>query len=170
MLVFIFIIATLATNCAVSYAASGCNACQLRDEFVVENGYKCFPLNNGHVACTCPDQRYTIDKPCRICERNNICGGPDNFCSEILGSTSSGQDGEIHHFSCFCADFSFYIGKACPASSTTTQTSTMTTTTTAATTSTTSTTVIMTMTTTSMTTTTDTMTITTTTMLVPGKK
>ncbi|CAF1306361.1 unnamed protein product [Adineta ricciae] len=155
MLAFIFIIATLATNCAVSYAASGCDACRLRDEFVAENGYKCFPLNNGHVACTCPDQRYTIDKPCRICERNSICGGPDNFCSEILDSTSSGQDGNTHHFSCFCADFSFYIGKACPASSTTMQTSTMTMTTT---------------TTTPMTTTIGTTTIMTTTMAIPAQK
>ncbi|UJR27630.1 hypothetical protein I4U23_008911 [Adineta vaga] len=127
MHVFLFIIVAASTVFSTSQAASNCSLCNLGEEFIPSNGYNCFSLSNAHVACTCPDQRYTLDKPCRICERENICGdNAGNLCSEVLDTVSSTQNDETHHFSCFCTDYTFFIGKACP-STTTVATSTTTT-------------------------------------------
>jgi hypothetical protein len=43
-----------------------CSVCRLDDSFNDSNGYSCFNLNDEHIACTCPDLRYALDKPCRI--------------------------------------------------------------------------------------------------------
>ena len=44
---------------------SDCDVCQLGNYFVPSNGYGCFQLNDNSVACTCPDQQYLLNKPCR---------------------------------------------------------------------------------------------------------
>lgn len=43
-----------------------CSTCELEDSYIPSNGYGCFEFSNGDVACTCPDQRYTMNKPCRM--------------------------------------------------------------------------------------------------------
>jgi hypothetical protein len=87
MLAFLFVVATASMAFSVANAASSnsykflfeqenishvvlftidCSLCKLGEQFTESNGYGCFPLSNGNVACTCPDQRYTLDKPCRM--------------------------------------------------------------------------------------------------------
>ncbi|CAF1062111.1 unnamed protein product [Adineta steineri] len=138
MLIFLFAIAVVNTGFLGTNAVSNCSLCMVQGDFSETDGYACFPLSNGRVACTCPDQRYTIDKPCRICERENICGdSSDNFCAEV-SAISSDADGEsTHYFSCFCSDHTYYIGKACPPKATTPVSTTATTTSVPATTATT---------------------------------
>ncbi|CAF1180181.1 unnamed protein product [Adineta steineri] len=129
MLIFLFAIAVVNTGFLGTNAVSNCSLCMVQGDFSETDGYACFPLSTGRVACTCPDQRYTIDKPCRICERENICGdSSDNFCAEV-SAISSDADGEsTHYFSCFCSDHTYYIGKACPSKATTPVSTTATTT------------------------------------------
>jgi hypothetical protein len=43
-----------------------CSACKLEKPFTESNGYYCFVLNDDNVACTCPDQRYILNNPCRM--------------------------------------------------------------------------------------------------------
>ncbi|CAF3180688.1 unnamed protein product [Rotaria socialis] len=125
MHVFLFFLIAACTAFQITYAASDCKACQLDEHFSDANGYSCFHLNNGKVACTCPDQRYTLDKPCRICDRANICGdNPSNLCSEISATVPAAQDNAKTNFGCFCVDMSFYFGEPCPSSPVTSTTTT----------------------------------------------
>ncbi|CAF4904579.1 unnamed protein product [Rotaria sp. Silwood1] len=120
MLVFLFIVAAIYTSFPHTNAASDCSVCELNEYYNATNGYMCFHISNGQVACTCPDQRYTLDQPCRICERKNICGDdPNNLCAELSPTSFTDNNDSTAHFACFCTDTSFYIGEPCPSIPTT---------------------------------------------------
>lgn len=53
-----------------------CNVCELNDVYHEGKGYGCFIASNGVALCTCPDQRYEVNRRCRTyfnqvgCESN----------------------------------------------------------------------------------------------------
>ncbi|CAF4088456.1 unnamed protein product [Rotaria sp. Silwood2] len=120
MLVFLFVVAAIYTSFSSTNAVLDCSICELDGYHNVTSGYGCFRLFNGHVACTCPDQRYTLDKPCRICDRKNICGDdPNSLCAELSSTSFTANNDSRIYFACFCTDLSYYPGKSCPSISTT---------------------------------------------------
>ncbi|CAF4090250.1 unnamed protein product [Rotaria sp. Silwood2] len=138
MLVFLFVVVAIYTSFSSTNAVLDCSKCELDGYHNVTSGYGCFRLFNGHVACTCPDQRYTLDKPCRtismdlfksilrryiclgICDRKNICGDdPNSLCAELSSTSFTANNDTRIYFACFCTDLSYYPGKSCPSISTT---------------------------------------------------
>ncbi|CAF0970718.1 unnamed protein product [Rotaria sordida] len=120
MLVYLFVVAAIYTLSPITNAVSDCSLCKLNEYYNETTGYQCFRLSNGQVACTCPDYRYALDKPCRICERPNICGDdPNNLCAELSPTSFDPENDNDKNFACFCSDLSYYLGEPCPSISTT---------------------------------------------------
>ncbi|UJR31075.1 hypothetical protein I4U23_018584 [Adineta vaga] len=86
---------------------NGNETCELEGYFVPENGYGWAKLDN-RIICTCPDTLYTVNKPCRICNRDDICGLSDALCSEELDVPST-----TAFFGCFCPGGSYILGEKC---------------------------------------------------------
>ncbi|CAF3762641.1 unnamed protein product [Rotaria sordida] len=115
MLVYLFVVAAIYTLSPITNAVSDCSLCKLNEYYNETTGYQCFRLSNGQVACTCPDYRYALDKPCRICERPNICGDdPNNLCAELSPTSFDPENDNDKNFACFCSDLSYYLGEPCP--------------------------------------------------------
>ncbi|CAF5202607.1 unnamed protein product, partial [Rotaria magnacalcarata] len=87
--------------------------CDLSGYFIPLNGYRWFIVNHNTTICTCPDNlQSTINRPCRICHRENICGSKEAFCSEE--STFFISTNTSFHYACFCQSDLFLVDKKCP--------------------------------------------------------
>ncbi|CAF3469434.1 unnamed protein product [Rotaria socialis] len=91
----------------------GWTICDLSGYFIPLNGYRWFIVNKNTTICTCPDNlQSTINRPCRICHRENICGSKEAFCSEE--STFFITTNTSFHYACFCQSDLFLVDKKCP--------------------------------------------------------
>ncbi|CAF1332141.1 unnamed protein product [Rotaria sp. Silwood1] len=109
-----YFIALLLINIISSnpFQRNRCDVCNLTEDFIPSNGYQCFITNDYKVLCTCPDNlQSTINRPCRICDRENICGQSDALCSE--DPTFFGINNNNSHFICFCSSGKYEFDKKC---------------------------------------------------------
>ncbi|CAF0923266.1 unnamed protein product [Adineta ricciae] len=105
ILIVLFIIYSINSN---PVERDGNEVCELKGFFVTKNKYG-WAKRGNQIICTCPDGQYTIDKPCRICDREDICG-ENSLCSEELAISEP-----TARFICFCASGGYLLGEKCPA-------------------------------------------------------
>ncbi|CAF1190183.1 unnamed protein product [Rotaria sordida] len=90
-----------------------CDVCNLTGDFIPSNGYQCFISRDDEIICTCPDNlQSTINRPCRICHRENICGPSDALCSEEPRFFN--LNNKKSNFACFCSSGIYLFDKKCP--------------------------------------------------------
>ncbi|CAF0990426.1 unnamed protein product [Didymodactylos carnosus] len=98
--------------------------CQLDNRFKAASGYGCYYISEEQVACTCPNDHYVMNRPCRVCDREDFCGSLDVLCAE--GNTSLLNA----YFACACLNGQTLMGNPCDGvqqTSTSTSTTTLTT-------------------------------------------